>query len=67
MAAENVAAFGTFSIAEEWLRKAVELNPASPETRSFLGATLYRMALYPEARKCSKARSRSTKTRSMPG
>ena len=49
MAAENVAAFGTFSIAEEWLRKAVELNPASPETRSFLGATLYRMALYPEA------------------
>ena len=49
MAAENVAAFGTFSIAEEWLRKAVELNPVSPEARSFLGATLYRMTRYPEA------------------
>ena len=49
MASENVEAIGTFSIAEEWLRKAVGLNPASSEARFFLGADLYRIGRYDEA------------------
>lgn len=45
----DAAAFGTFSLAEEWLRDAVELNPVSADARFYLGATLYQLDRYTEA------------------
>jgi tetratricopeptide (TPR) repeat protein len=48
-AEEDLQALGTFYLAEEWLRKAVDINPASAEARFYLGAALYRMDLFTEA------------------
>lgn len=49
IASGTAEASRTFSIAEEWLRKAVGLDPASAEARFFLGACLYQLEQYAEA------------------
>jgi Flp pilus assembly protein TadD len=39
---ENTAAGDAYSLAENWLRQAIDLNPAAANARSYLGAVLYR-------------------------
>ena len=48
-AAGDADAFGTYSLAEEWLRMAVDRNPASADARFLLGTALYRLDRYAEA------------------
>lgn len=48
-AAGDADAFGSFYLAEEWLRQAIERNPTGAEARFLLGAALYRMDRLAEA------------------
>ena len=45
----NPQAFGTFSLAREWLEQSIQLDPSSATARFYIGATLYRLDLYDEA------------------
>lgn len=51
----DAAAFGTFSLAQEWLEKTIQSDPTSAAARFYLGATLYRLDLFDESEEMLKS------------